>query len=158
RSNVGYAQAPHLFLNDGQGNFRDVVASIGGGFSVPKVARGLACGDFDRDGAVDLLVTTNGGPAYLYRNEITNGNHYLRLQPTGRKPTRDAIGAVVRVPTPDGTQPRMVKTGSSYLSQSELALTFGLARHNTVDRVVIEWPSGAIQEFKHVKSGVYVCT
>src|SRR6185436_12817687 len=107
-----------------------------------KVARGAAYGDFDRDGDVDLLITTNGGPAYLYRNDVSTGHRSVRLRLAGTKSNRDAIGAVVRLTTPDGTQQRMVKTGSSYLSQSELALTFGLGRRDRADRVVIEWPSG----------------
>ena len=68
---VGYAQPPQLFLNDGQGKFRDVAGEVGGGFAQPKVGRGLAYGDFDRDGDLDLLITTNNGPAYLYRNDQT---------------------------------------------------------------------------------------
>ena len=95
----------------------------GGGFRrCPKWRVALAYGDFDRDGDLDLLITTNQGPALLYRNDVTNGNRSLRLRLTGTKSNRDAIGAMVRVTTPDGTQSRMVKTGSSYLSQSELAL------------------------------------
>ena len=158
RGNVGYAQPPHLFLNDGKGDFRDVAAQAGGGFAAPKVARGLAYGDFDRDGDLDLLITTNQGPAYLYRNEHRRGNRALRLRLTGTKSNRDAIGAVVRVFGPEGTQSRMVKTGSSYLSQSELTLTFGLGKRDVAGRVVIEWPSGAVQEFKNVRAGAYQCT
>jgi hypothetical protein len=157
RRNAGYAQPPHLFLNSA-GSFRDAAAAVGGGFAEPKVARGLACGDFDRDGDVDLLVTTNQGPAYLYRNDLTNGNRSLRLKLTGTKSNRDAIGAVVRMTTPDGTQTRVVKTGSSYLSQSELALTFGLGKREAADRIVIEWPSGQVQDFKSVRAGSYNCT
>jgi enediyne biosynthesis protein E4 len=155
--NHGYAQAPHLFLNDGKGGFRDVAAQLGGGFAVPKVGRGLAYGDFDRDGDLDLLITTNQGPAYLYRNHLTPGNRSLRFRLQGTKSNRDGIGAMVRVATPDGTQSRMVKTGSSYLSQSELAVTFGLARRARADRVVIEWPSGLVQEFRNVNAGEYQC-
>ena len=84
---------------------------------------------------------------YLYRNDLRTANRSLRLRLVGTKSNRDAVGAVARVFTPDGAQSRMVKTGSSYLSQSELALTFGLGRREAV-RVVIEWPSGAVQEFK----------
>jgi enediyne biosynthesis protein E4 len=155
--NHGYAQAPHLFRNDGQGRFHDVAEELGGGFATPKVGRGLAYGDFDRDGDVDLLLTTNQGPAYLYRNDVNPGNRSLRLRLRGTKSNRDAIGAVVRVTTPEATQSRMVKTGSSYLSQSELALTFGLARRGGADRVAIEWPSGQTQEFRNLSAGQYVC-
>ena len=156
-SNVGYAQPPHLFLNDGRGNFRDVAREVGGGFAAPKVARGLAYGDFDRDGDVDVLITTNQGPAFLYRNDVASGNRSLRLRLVGTRSNRDAIGAVVRVFTPDGTQSRMVKTGSSYLSQSELTLTFGLGRREKADRIVIEWPGASVQEHKNVGAGAYDC-
>ena len=157
RSNVGYAQPPHLFLNNGKGVFRDVAAQAGSGFDAPKVARGLAYGDFDRDGDLDLLVTTNQGPAYLYRNDITSGRRSFRLRLIGTKSNRDAIGAVVQLTTPDGTQTRMIKTGSSYLSQSELALTFGLGSRDAATGLVIYWPSGQTQEFKNVRAGAYEC-
>jgi enediyne biosynthesis protein E4 len=155
--NVGYAQAPLLFLNDGKGKFRDVAGLAGGGFAAPKIARGFAYGDFDRDGDLDVLITTNQGPAFLYRNEISSGYRSLRLRLTGTKSNCDAIGSVVRVFTAEGTQSRMVKTGSSYLSQSELTLTFGLGPRDRADRVVIRWPSGQVQEFKGVGAGAYHC-
>jgi hypothetical protein len=156
--NVGYAQPPHLFLGDGKGRFRDVAAQAGGDFAAPKVARGLAYGDYDRDGSPDLLITTNQGPAYLYRNQQLAGNRGLRLHLTGTKSNRDAIGAVVRLFSPDGVQSRRVRSGSSYLSQSELTLTFGLGKRDSAARVVIEWPSGAVQEFSNVLPGSYQCT
>ena len=155
RSNVGYAQPPHLFLNDGHGAFHDVAKDAGSDFSAPKVGRGAAYGDFDRDGDPDILITTNQGPAALYRNDVTNGNRSLRLRLVGTKSNRDAIGAVVRLTTPEGTQSRIVKTGSSYLSQSELALTFGLGKREKADRVVIVWPSGRVEEYKNVAAGAY---
>jgi len=157
KSNIGYAQPPHLFLNEGRPGFRDVAKEAGADFAAPKVGRGAAYGDFDRDGDVDILITTNNGPAALYRNDLTNGNRSLRLHLTGTKSNRDAIGAVVHLTTPDATQTRMVKTGSSYLSQSELPLTFGLAKRDKADRVVIEWPSGQVQEFKNLLAGAYAC-
>ena len=158
RGNAGYAQPPHLFLNLGGGRFRDVASMAGGGFASPKVARGLAYGDFDRDGDLDVLLTTNGGPAYLYRNDVARGAHSLRLRLVGVKSNRDAIGAVARLTTPEGTQSRRVKTGSSYLSQSELTLTFGLGPRDSAPRLVVEWPSGAVQEFKQAAAGAYECT
>jgi len=158
RGHVGSAQAPHLFLNQGNGVFRDVAAAVGADFSKPKVGRGLAVGDFDRDGDVDLLITTNNGPAYLFRNDQSSGNRSLRFRLAGTKSNRDAIGATVRIFHGGASQSRLVKSGSSYLSQSELPVTFGVGRRDRVDRVVITWPSGATQEFTNVATGrAYDC-
>ena len=155
RSGAGYAQSPHLFLNQGNGRFRDVAREAGSEFAAPKVARGLACGDFDNDGDVDLLVTTNQGPALLYRNDVSNGNRSLRLRLRGKESNRDGIGAVVRLYSSEGAQMRTVKSGSSYLSQSELAVTFGLGRDDGARRIVVEWPSGKTQEFGALRHGRY---
>ncbi len=154
---TGYAQPPHLFLNEGRGKFRDVAGQAGGAFASPKVARGAACGDFDNDGDVDLLITTNQGGAFLYRNDLANGNRSLRLRLRGVKSNRDAVGAVVRISTPDGQQSRMVKGASSYLSQSELALTFGLGRRERAEKVVIAWPSGRTDDHGPLEAGNYEC-
>jgi enediyne biosynthesis protein E4 len=151
--NVGYAQPPQLFLNNGKGSFREVGAELGGGFSAPKVGRGLAVGDFDRDGDVDVLITTNNGPAYLFRNDQTAGNRSIRLKLIGTKSNRDAIGAQVKIFAGGVMQTRMVKSGSSYLSQSELAVTFGLGKRDRVERVVVDWPSGRTEEFKDLAPG-----
>jgi len=157
RGNVGYAQPPLLFLNNGK-NFRDVAAEVGGGFDQPKVGRGLAYADFDRDGDLDLLLTTNNGPAYLYRNDQLAGNHSIRFRLVGTKSNRDGIGATVRIVSGGLSQSRMVKSGSSYLSQSELLVTFGLEKRDRVERVVIVWPSGRTEEFTNLAAGrSYVC-
>ena len=150
--NVGYAQAPQLFMNEGGGKFRDVASTVDGGFSQPKVGRGLAYGDFDRDGDLDILLTTNNGPTYLYRNENVVGNHSIRFHLLGTKSNRDGIGALVRIFYSGQTQSRVVKGGSSYLSQSELPVTFGLGKLPTIERVQIEWPSGAKEEFKNLEA------
>src|SRR5437870_1561242 len=158
RGNVGYAQPPQLFLNQRKGSFRDIGAEVGGGFEQPKVGRGLAYADFDRDGDVDLLLTTNNGPAYLYRNDQVSGNRSIRFHLVGTKSNRDAIGAKVRIFAGGSTQLRMVKGGSSYLSQSELPLTFGLEKRDRIDRVVIDWPSGRVEEYKNLFAGrCYEC-
>jgi hypothetical protein len=157
RGRVGYAQPPHLFLNQGDSTFRDV-ASASADFARPKVGRGLAVGDFDRDGDLDILITTNNGPAYLFRNDQPAGNRSLRFRLVGTTSNRDAIGATVRIFHGDGSQSRTVRSGSSYLSQSELPVTFGVGRRDRVDRVVVTWPGGKTEEFKNVATGrAYEC-
>ena len=158
RGNVGHAQPPLLFLNSGSGTFRDVAPEVQGGFSTPRVGRGLACGDFDGDGDVDLLMTTNNGAAALFRNDVRPGNRSLRLRLVGTMSNRDAIGATVRISYGGVTQSRLVKSGSSYLSQSELPVTFGVGRRDRVDRVTIAWPSGRTEEFTNLAPGRYTCT
>ena len=159
RGNVGYAQPPQLFLNSERGSFRDVASEVGGGFDQSKVGRGLAYADFDRDGDLDLLLTTNNGPAYLYRNDLSNGNRSVRFHLTGTKSNRDAIGATIRVFAGGMTQTRVIKGGSSYLSQSELPATFGLGKRDRLDNVVIDWPSGRTEEYKNLTVGrAYECT
>ena len=158
RGNVGYAQPPQLFLNQGNGAFRDVAVGRGRRLRQPKVGRGLACADFDRDGDVDLLMTTNNGPAFLYRNDQLAGNRSIRFHLVGTTSNRDAIGAGVRIFHGGSSQSRMVKSGSSYLSQSELPVTFGVATRDRIDRVVIDWPSGRSDEFKNLATGkAYEC-
>jgi enediyne biosynthesis protein E4 len=153
RGNVGYAQPPQIFLNNGQGKFQDVAAATGEAFIQPKVGRGLCYADFDRDGDLDILMTTNNGPAYLYRNDQQAGNNSIRFRLTGTKSNRDAIGAMVRIEHEGSTQERLVKGGSSYLSQSELPVTFGLGKRDKIDRVTIEWPSGNTEEHKNLAAG-----
>ena len=153
RGNVGYAQPPQLFLNQGNGKFRDVAAEAGGEFAQPKIGRGLAYGDFDRDGDLDILLTTNNGPAFLYRNDQVMQNRSIRFHLVGTKSNRDGIGAAVRIFYNGQSQSRFVRGGSSYLSQSELPVTFGLGKRDKIDRVTIEWPSGRIEEFKDLIAG-----
>ena len=158
RPETGYAQPPHLFLNKGSAGFQDVAGALGGGFADPKVGRGAAFGDFDRDGDLDVLITTNQGPVHLYRNDQNNGHRAIRFRLVGTKSNRDGIGATVRVTSGGETGSRMVKSGSSYLSQSEMPVTFGLGKRDTVERAVLHWPSGQVQEFKNLRAGrTYEC-
>jgi hypothetical protein len=158
RPDTEYAQPPHLFLNKGSAGFHDVAAALGGGFAEPKVGRGAAFGDFDRDGDLDVLITTNQGAAYLYRNDQNNGHHAIRFRLVGTKSNRDGIGATVRVSSGGETGSRMVKSGSSYLSQSEMPVTFGLGRRDAVELAVMHWPSGRVEEFKNLRAGrMYEC-
>ena len=132
-----------------------VEAAIGSPVQAPVHVEAV---DFDRDGDVDLLLTTNNGPAVLLRNDQLAGNKSVRLRLTGTTSNRDAIGALVRVFYGGASQARMVKSGSSYLSQSELPLTFGVGRRDRVDRIEVTWPNGRTEDFKNVASGrAYDC-
>jgi len=156
---IRYAQPPQLFLNTGKGYFRNVAAQLGPDFEKPRVSRGLCYADFDRDGDVDLLMTTNNGPACLFRNDLLARNHSIRFHLIGTKSNRDGIGATVRIVRHGTEQSQMVKTGSSYLSQSELPLTFGLGSDDQIDRVEIAWPSGRSEAYKKLRAGHgYQCT
>jgi enediyne biosynthesis protein E4 len=140
---VAYAEPPHLFRNLGGGKFQEVTQQVGPAFSSPKVARGAAYGDFDNDGALDVLVATNGGRAWLFHNE-GGTNHSLRVKLKGTKSNRDGIGAVVRIQSGGDRQWQMLRSGSSYLSQSELVLTFGLGAKSKADTIEVQWPSGQV--------------
>jgi enediyne biosynthesis protein E4 len=152
--NTQYAQPPHLFLNTGN-SFREIAAEVGSDFAAAKVGRGAAFGDFDNDGDLDVLITTNGGPAYLYRNDQLSGNRSIRFKLVGTESNRDAIGAMVRISFGGQTSTRTVKSGGSYLSQSELPVTFGLGKQESIDRVTIRWPRGRAEEYKNLKAGRY---
>ncbi len=159
RKNVQFAQPPHLFMNRGGADFVDIASSIGGVFAQPKVGRGAAFADYDRDGDLDILMTTNRGPAYLFRNELSNGNKCIRFRLIGTKSNRDAIGAMVHLFRGKERASRMVKSGSSYQSQSELTITFGLGTSSTAERIVIDWPSGKTEEYRNLAVGrLYECT
>lgn len=159
QANVKYAMPPHLFRNVGKGHFEEVTKSMGAAFNMPRVARGAAYADVYNDGRLDILMATNDGPTALFRNEASGAttgaaaNHSLRVKLVGTQSDRDGIGAKVRVMSPEGTQTEMMRSGSSYLSASELVLTFGLGQHEKADRVEIVWPSGQVDRLSNVAAG-----
>jgi hypothetical protein len=143
--NVKYAQPPHLFHNLGKNKFAEATQTLGPALQQPIVGRGAAYADFDNDGDLDLVITANNGPARLLRNDNGNQNDMLRVKTIGTKSNRDGIGAKVTLTSSTGARLfSMVKTGSSYLSQSELPLTFGLGKPHPGKTVSLEilWPSG----------------
>jgi enediyne biosynthesis protein E4 len=128
---------------------------VGTEFAAPKVGRGAAFGDFDNDGDLDVVVTTNHGAARLYRNDLGVKRQSIRFDLVGTKSNRDGIGAVVRIYYAGKYSSLTVHSGSSYLSQSELPVTFGLEGRDHVDRAVVEWPSGLTETLTNLRAGRY---
>ncbi len=149
---VHYAEPPLLFRNLGSGKFADVTSQMGTAFNLPRVARGAAYADVFNDGRLDVLISTNAGPAALFRN-VGGANESLRIKLVGTKSNRDGLDSVVGVTAGGTTQDKMLTSGSSYLSSSELALTFGLGQNTRADKVEIRWPSGQIDHLANVSAG-----
>ena len=151
QSRVRYAQRPHLFRNAGPRKFEEVSAQSSA-FAQSLVARGAAYADYDADGDLDILVATNNGPAHLFRNDGGNANNWLRIKTVGTTSNRDGIGARVELMLAGGGKAwQIVKTGSSYASQSELPLTFGLGSAREVSGIRVKWPSGRVDTIGAVK-------
>jgi hypothetical protein len=155
QSRIKYAQPPHVFRNLGKGMFNEVTEALGPALKLPRVGRGAAYGDFDNDGDLDIAIAVNGGSPVLLRND-GGSNHSLRLRLVGSRSNRDGFGAVVRVTTGGETQSQMLRSGSSYLSQSENILTFGLGSKTQADVVEVRWPSGQVDRLANVKTGSVV--
>jgi hypothetical protein len=156
QSNVKYAMPPHIFRNKGKGKFEETTKSLGQAFAAPRVGRGAAYADINNDGRLDLLLSTNGGPVYLFRNDAQGAaasNKSLRIKLIGAKSNRDGLGATVRLASGGETQTQMLRSGSSYLSASELVLTFGLAQREKADSIEIRWPSGQVDRLSSVAAG-----
>jgi hypothetical protein len=154
--NVKYAMPPHLFRNVGKGNFQEVTKTLGSAFNTPRVGRGAAYGDINNDGRPDLLLSTNGGPTFLFENDATPGfpaNKSLRIKLVGTKSNRDGIGTVVKLTAGGTTESQMMRSGSSYLSASELVLTYGLGQLNQAEAVEIRWSSGQVDKLSTVAAG-----
>jgi len=150
---IKYRQPPHLFRNNGNGHgFAEVSATLGTSFATARVARGAAYADIDNDGDLDLLMTTNAGPALLYRND-GGTNQSLRVKLVGTRSNRDGIGSIVRVTNANDKQWLMMKSGGSYLSSNELVLTFGLGSNTKANMVEIAWPSGQVDRLSNIDAG-----
>jgi len=150
------SQPPVLLRNRRNSTFEHVSAALGADFNRPAMARGAAYVDFDGDGDLDIATSTLNGPAHLFRNDGGNRLNWLRVGTIGSRSNRSGLGAVVRVTSASGTQWQMVHSGSSYASQSELTLTFGLGADTRVSRIDVEWPSGRSQTFTDVASNQVV--
>jgi hypothetical protein len=145
-----YAEPKLMFHNAGAGLFEDVSDQLGPDFLLPRVSRGAAIGDFDNDGDLDILVSNNGQPPQLLRNDGGNANHWLQLFLVGTRSNRDAVGARVKVTAGDIVLYEERKGGMSYQSAQDPRLHFGLGPHSAIDQIEIKWPSGELSKFKNL--------
>ncbi|MEP7273576.1 MAG: CRTAC1 family protein, partial [Acidobacteriota bacterium] len=154
---VKYAQAPHIFRNLGKKKFEAVTTKLGPALQQRMVGRGAAFGDFDNDGDLDLVMTSNNGRPRLLRNDGGNQNNVLRIKTAGRTSNRDGIGARVVLKLPNQTKLwSVVKSGSSYCSQSELPLTFGLGKTEKVSNIEVTWPGGRVDLIPDVNANQFI--
>ena len=153
QTRLTYRQRPLLFRNLGNGRFLPMAREAGPALDQAYAGRGAAAIDYDNDGDLDLAVTENGGPAHLLRNEGGNRNRWLQIRLVGSTSNRDGIGALVTVKSGSTTQRRYRRSGSSYLSESDPRLTFGLGDATRADRLEVRWPSGATQVLENVPAG-----
>lgn len=153
---IKYQEPPLLFRNLGSKKFENVSNSVGADFARPLVARGAIYGDYDHDGDLDVLLTCNNGPARLLRNDGGNRNRWISIRTIGTKSNRDGIGASVTINSASGKQWNVVRSGSSYASQSDLALVFGLGQDSIVNSIEVSWPSGTKQKFTGVSTNQFI--
>jgi hypothetical protein len=154
QQNITFEQRPQVFYNDG-GTFIDISDQVGASFKTPLVGRGIVTADIDKDGDLDVLITVNGGIPRLYRNDSEANNNSVSIHLEGKKPNQNAIGAKISLWSGGIKQNRMVRTGSSFLSQSDVShMIIGLGKNKEADSLAITWPkTGEEVIFRHVKSG-----
>jgi hypothetical protein len=146
---AGYRQRKFLHKNNRNGTFSEVAAQAGDALMEKRVSRGVAFGDIDNDGDVDIVVNDLDGAPSLLRNDGGNANNCLLIKTVGVRSNRDGIGARVKVVSGDLIQVDEVRSGASYISHNDLRLHFGLEKRAKVDLIEIRWPSGAVEKVEN---------
>ena len=151
-ASAGYRQRKLLYHNRGDGTFDEVAARYGAVLADERVSRGLAIGDLDNDGRIDVVINDLDGGPQILRNELATTGHWLIVKLKGMVPNTSAIGAVITVTTGTVRQKGLVQSGTSYLSQNDKRQHFGLGAAETVDSIEVKWPDGAVTKREKVKA------
>jgi enediyne biosynthesis protein E4 len=151
-ASAGYRQRKLLFRNLGDGTFEEIGARYGTAFTEPRVSRGLAVGDLDDDGRLDVVINDLDGSPQVLHNELPAAGHWLRVKLVGKGRNTDAIGALVTLKAGGATQRRLVQSGTSYLSQDDMRRHFGLGPATAAEWVEVRWPDGTTSRRDDVKS------
>jgi enediyne biosynthesis protein E4 len=147
-----YAEPKLIFRNTGRGILENVSDQLGADFQLPRVSRGAAVGDYDNDGDLDILVSNNGQPPQLLRNDGGNANHWLEILLIGTRSNRDGVGARVKLTAADQVQFEQKKGGMSYQSAQDPRLHFGLGNRTQIDSLEIIWPSGTVTKLAKIRA------
>ena len=147
-----YRERKLVFLNQGDGTFRDVSTLVGNAVMRPEPSRGAAFGDLDNDGKIDVVIENIDGKPLILHNEGSSGNHWITLQLSGTKSNRLAIGAKLRLIAGGMTQIEEIRSGGSYLSQNDLRAHFGVGSATKIDSLEIRWPSGMVETLKNLSA------
>jgi hypothetical protein len=151
-----YRQRNILYRNTGNGRFEDVTSVAGPGLELRRSGRGVAFGDINNDGRLDILINNQNDPPTLLRNESENQNHWISIRTVGTKSNRDGIGARVTLVAGGRRQIQEVRSGGSYLSQSDLRVHFGLGSTTKIDRIEVRWPSGAVDKIENAAADQFL--
>jgi hypothetical protein len=146
-----YEEPRILYRNNGNGTFTDISESAGPGITARWSGRGLAVGDLWNDGRMSAVVSNMNARPSLLVNDVRNGNHWVAIKTVGRKSNRDGIGARITLKVGKRTLVDEVRSGSSYDSQSDLRVHFGLGASKSVDSVEVRWPNGNLERFGELK-------
>jgi hypothetical protein len=151
-----FLERKQLFHNQGDGHFRDVTDEIGGGLLIEKSSRGVAFGDYDNDGDMDILIVNLNDRPTLLRNDGGNRKHWVALRLVGTKSNRDAIGARVRVTAGRRAQTAEVRSGGSFMSNNDIRLHFGLGQETRIQSLEVRWPSGLVEKFEDLQTDQFL--
>ena len=146
-----YQEPRILYHNKGNGTFEDISANAGPGITTARSGRGLAVGDLWNDGRMSALVSNMNAPVSLLVNQVKSGNRWIGIKTIGTKSNRDGIGAKIRVKAGERVLVDEVRSGSSYDSNNDMRVHFGLGRIERVEWVEVRWPSGMTERFSNVR-------